>query len=172
MSSLSDEEITKVLSHGGIYGLNYESIYESTITSEIFGEESNISSISLADRQTTGDKDTVIIGLENGNQVILTHDADCCESVYLIDEDKDNYQSLRDLVGNKLLKIEIKSNSDESLLQPDPSGDVYIPMSFLWTFVTLYTDKDVVQLRWFGESNGYYSEEVDVYIRYEPPSQT
>lgn len=85
------------------------------------------------------------------------HDQDCCESVGIADIAGD----LNDLVGTPLLKAE------ESISGENPTG-VLIPEyqdSFTWTFYKFATIKGYVDVRWYGESNGYYSEGVD--LQYE-----
>lgn len=91
---------------------------------------------------------------EDGSALLFRHIQDCCESVYLEDIAGD----LDDLIGNPLLMAE-EVDSDE----PENYFD-YQPESYTWTFYKFATIKGSVTLRWLGESNGYYSEEVDVYL--------
>jgi hypothetical protein len=58
------------------------------------------------------------------------------------------------LVGARLEMAEAVSNST------DGPKEGYAD-SYTWTFYKLATAKGYVTVRWYGESNGYYSEEVD-----------
>ena len=90
---------------------------------------------------------------EDGSAFILSHHQDCCEDVRIVDVCGD----VEDLIGVPILEAE-ESTSDE------PAGrDVCAQ----WTFYKLSTIKGSVTIRWYGESNGYYSvgvafHEVDV----------
>jgi hypothetical protein len=79
----------------------------------------------------------------------FTHFQNCCESVYI----EDVVGDLTDLVGSPLLIAEEVSNLDD--FTPNNS------MEGTWTFYKFATNKGSVTVRWFGTSNGYYSESVD-----------
>lgn len=81
----------------------------------------------------------------------MYHSQDCCESV-VIDE---IHGDLEDLVGSEIVQAEEVSNEEE------PPVPEYTD-SYTWTFYKLATIKGYVTIRWFGSSNGYYSESVDV----------
>lgn len=116
--------------------------------------------------------------VERGNQELLFkkdglvcyklyHDQDCCESVCLESVAGD----LEWLEGTPILE------AYESVSRQRPA-DVVVPEysesveSETWTFYRLSTIKGTVVLRWYGESNGYYSESVSL-GRVEPyPAQT
>lgn len=85
----------------------------------------------------------------DGSAALLYHMQDCCENVRLYDI----AGNLDDLIGVPLLKVEESSNSDD----PPENGDE----SWTWTFYLLATVKGYVTLRWLGESNGWYGEQVD-----------
>lgn len=95
------------------------------------------------------DNAELIFTLDNGEEYILYHSQDCCESVYIEDIEGD----LQNLVGTPILQADESTNSEDKL-------DKEIYDSFTWTFYKLATIKGYVTIRWLGESNGYYSESV------------
>lgn len=86
----------------------------------------------------------------DGSGFVFLHYDDCCESVGI----EDICGDVADLVGSPLVLAEECSN------EPDPY--VYGEGSHTWTFYRFATVKGTVTVRWLGESNGYYSESVDI----------
>lgn len=78
------------------------------------------------------------------------HDQDCCEHVCIAQIDG----TLDDLVGAPIALAEVVHGG-----QIDPKPEY--PDSWTWTFLKLATAKGYVTVRWLGESNGYYSEDID-----------
>ncbi len=98
-----------------------------------------------------GDTDNIIFETTEGVRYRMYHDQDCCESVDIEDINGD----LDDLIGSPILQAEESTNTTDTL------GRIEYPDSFTWTFYKFATIKGYVTIRWLGESNGYYSEEVD-----------
>lgn len=86
----------------------------------------------------------------NGRHYRLYHEQDCCESVYVEDISGD----LSDLIGSPLLMAEEVSNAED----PGPLSNS--EESYTWTFYKFATAKGYVTIRFYGSSNGYYSERV------------
>lgn len=77
----------------------------------------------------------------------MLHEQDCCEDVYLESINGD----LSELEGAVLYSFEEATNFDENT-----------DMSGTWTFYKIKSSKGYIDIRWYGESNGYYSEEAQV----------
>lgn len=100
---------------------------------------------------------------ESDEQYIMAHRQDCCESVWI----EEIIGDLSDLVGSEILEAEEVSNKDEPPPErylPDPEDEWDSgPESYTWTFYKLGTMKGHVTIRWYGTSNGYYSERAGIY---------
>lgn len=118
----------------------------------------------LTDVSVNRDQDQIIFTCEDGVQYRMYHSQDCCESVTIEDINGD----VNDLVGSPILLAEESSSSEPSPEQQaeeakaKEEGGYYYEESFTWSFYKLATVKGYVDFRWFGSSNGYYSESVDV----------
>jgi hypothetical protein len=88
---------------------------------------------------------------QNGERFVFTHFQSCCESVDI----NDIVGDLEDLVGEPLLIAEEVQGE-----VPADAEDEY--ESYTFTFYKFATRKGYVDVRWLGESNGYYSESVDL----------
>jgi hypothetical protein len=99
------------------------------------------------------ERDKITFACDNGDKYTMYHERDCCESVIIDDVNGD----INDLIGSPILIA-------EELMSDENPSNVGIPEyqdSFTWTFYKLATIKGYVDIRWYGESNGYYSERVD-----------
>ena len=85
----------------------------------------------------------------NTHVLEMIHHQDCCETVYLADV----VGSFEDLIGYPLLEV------SESIV--DIESEDYSSTASYYNFRTV---KASVQLRWVGESNGFYSEIVESYL--------
>ena len=96
--------------------------------------------------------DVIKFTCDDGKVYNMYHEQDCCECVSIEDINGD----LQDLVGRPITLAEETTSSEN----PDGVTKEYQDC-FTWTFYKLATIKGYVDIRWYGESNGYYSESVD-----------
>ena len=104
-----------------------------------------------------------------GMHYVLLHEQDCCEDVHI----ESVVGDLSDLEGAPILRAEeagYTANGDTwgalpeiqaiRLTQRLTPETVPCDESKTWTFYKFATRKGYVDIRWVGESNGYYSERV------------
>ena len=89
--------------------------------------------------------------LSDGSVFEMAYHPDCYASCYILELDC----APEDFVDQVVLSAEVVSNSGAE--SPPPPGE-YAPDSYTWTFVKFSTSKGHFTVRWYGESNGYYSE--------------
>jgi len=84
------------------------------------------------------------------DRYVFFHAQDCCESV-----------NINDIVGDLSdLENEVLVMADE--VEGESPADFEAYESYTWTFYKFATRKGYVDVRWLGESNGYYSESVNL----------
>lgn len=103
------------------------------------------------------DNERLVFVTDTGEEFALWHSQSCCENVRI----ESIVGDLADIVGTPILLAEEASN------RSDPMGDE----SWTWTFYKLRTIKGSVDIRWYGSSNGYYSEEV-TFSKIKAPAET
>lgn len=99
--------------------------------------------------QVVSNEDSIIFS-NDYEAFMFFHIQDCCESVTV----EDIVGELGDLIGVPLVKAEVVSDSCGGPGEDD---------SYTWTYYKFATIKGYVDVRWYGTSNGYYSESVNLY---------
>jgi hypothetical protein len=100
------------------------------------------------------DSDEMLFETAQGERFLFAHMQDCCETVRI----NDIVGDLQDLVGEPmLLAEEVQGETPVDFDEGDHE-------SVTWTFYKFATRKGYVDVRWLGESNGYYSESVDLFV--------
>lgn len=93
--------------------------------------------------------DCISFETTGGESYLMEHDQDCCESVTIEDIAGD----LDWLINSPILIAEERTNNENPPTKHDES--------FTWTFYEIATLQGAVTIRWYGSSNGYYSEAVN-----------
>lgn len=110
------------------------------------------------------DRDRIELETSDGEHYVFYHRQDCCESVDI----ESVVGDLQDLLNTPLLLAEeVVSDTNPEDIQAqianraeDDWTFAYGDDSFTWTFYRFQTIKGSVTIRWYGSSNGYYSEGV------------
>lgn len=109
---------------------------------------STLIGLTLASVEGAKGSDEIVFKTTDGRTFRQVHHQDCCECVSVEDITGD----FADLIGEPILVAEESSKAASE----DESSEYGS-----WTFYKLATVKGWVDIRWLGESNGYYSESVD-----------
>jgi len=100
------------------------------------------------------DKEEMKITCEDNSVFTFYHEQDCCEFVHIVD----TVGEPMSLKGWKLLLVDMEVSQELDVDNEQGSHDD----SCTTTVVKFVTDENTVSVKWIGESNGYYSESVDL----------
>ena len=106
----------------------------------------------LTDIEINEEEDEITFTDSEGVKYLMYHEQDCCEDVNI----EDICGDINNLLNTPIVLAEEVINSGE-----DEDED-YLITSYTWSFYKLATIKGYVTIRWYGESNGHYSEVVDL----------
>lgn len=95
--------------------------------------------------------DRVELHTTDGRSFLMYHSQDCCESVSV----ESVIGNIEDVLGSPITHAERVISSENP-----PGFTKEYQDSFTWTTFTVITAKGSLVIRWYGESNGYYSESV------------
>lgn len=100
------------------------------------------------------ESEKVVLHFNDNTQMVFEHYQDCCEYIYLLDYICDVDLSKPTVI----LQAEERTSNDISCPVTGLGKD---DDSNTWTFYSINTTTGEIFMRWYGSSNGYYSEEVD-----------
>ena len=98
-------------------------------------------------------EDAIIFTHSSGRKFQMFHSYDCCENVVI-----------EDITGevHKLCDTPILAAYKSTNRTDPPSSINGNHGEYTWTFYRIATIETTVVIRWYGTSNGYYSEEVSL----------
>jgi hypothetical protein len=93
----------------------------------------------------------ILLTTESGRKIKIYHDQNCCESVQIIGTDGE----WRSVIGKPLVLVEHNEHQGDGPPYDDAESWTYTDLVFRVNDATVIS-------KWVGESNGYYSESVDL----------
>lgn len=114
---------------------------------DFFGKRFVSIDLERAGGEDGDDVTSILFQDKDGVRYRMEHMQDCCEYVWV----QEIHGDIEDLIQSPILMA-------EEVVKVDPNASE----SATWTFYKFATVKGYVTIRWRGESNGYYSESVDI----------
>jgi hypothetical protein len=95
------------------------------------------------------EENQILLTTRSGRKFLVYHEQDCCEMVAISDQDG----SFDKLIGKPLIEArDIAVDTSEEAIDSSQTT----------TTLVFRVDDQTVVSRWIGDSNGYYSESVDI----------
>jgi hypothetical protein len=121
-----------------------------------------LASVTLSESMSN---DSITFTTDQGEVFRQVYYDDCCANCRI----EEIHGDLQDLVGTPIVMAEESSNKEpdaalaairaQAKAEAEAKGDYYSDVeSETWTFYKIATIKGSVTIRWYGSSNGYYSE--------------